>query len=175
MDALLGLINLLGEHLDEIEQAQPSVFELFMTRVEAIDLPHMGRRMPELVEAIDQGLDRAAGLVDGLRTFSQLDEAQIKQVDLNEALSSVVSFVGFLLTEKHLELTADWGELPRVTCSPGDVNQAVLNVLSNAIQAAPPGGACGPGHRAHCRRSTHPDQPQACPLAGGSCGEEGVE
>ncbi len=143
LDALLGLINLFGENLDAIEKAQPTLFETIMNRVEAIDLPGLGSRMPELVESIEQGVDRATGLVDRLRTFSRLDEAKVKPIDLNESLRSVVDFVGFLLRAKDTGLTVDYGELPTVTCAPGDVNQAVLNILTNAIQAAPPGGQVG--------------------------------
>ncbi|MEI6621085.1 MAG: ATP-binding protein [Actinomycetes bacterium] len=140
IEALLGLVNLFGEDLDAIEAAQPELFEMIMDRIEVIDLPALGVRLPELLESIDNGVQRAGQLVAGLRTFSRVDEAENKTVDLNESLSSVVEVVGFLARQTDTALTVDWGDLPPVTCSPGHLNQAVLNMLTNAIQASSPGG-----------------------------------
>ena len=137
---LLGLIDLLGGGLDAIEAAEPALFESIMARVEQIDLDHLSERIPQLVDSADQGIERATGLVSGLRTFSRLDEAEVKVVDLNDSIRSVVEFVGFLLAQTGTALTVDFGHLPPVTCSPGELNQAVLNILTNAIQASPSGG-----------------------------------
>jgi signal transduction histidine kinase len=89
---------------------------------------------------MDDGIDRASKLVTGLRTFSRLDEADVKTIDLNESLRSVVEFTSFLVKETATELTTEFGDLPPVTCSPAQINQAVLNILTNAIQASAPGG-----------------------------------
>jgi two-component system, NtrC family, sensor kinase len=143
VEALLALVNLFGEGLDALETAEPVLFDALMDKIEDVDLPRLGERMPELLESADEGIDRAAKLVTGLRTFSRLDEAEIKTVDLNESLRAVVEFAGFLLKETDTEFTAVYGELPLVTCSPGQLNQAVLNILTNAIQASAPGGKVG--------------------------------
>lgn len=137
---LLALIELLGQGLDAIEASQPALFESIMVKVEQIDLDHLTQRIPALVDSADQGIERATGLVSGLRTFSRLDEADVKVVDLNESMRSVVEFVGFLLAQTRTHLKVDFGDLPPVTCAPGDLNQAVLNILTNAIQASPEDG-----------------------------------
>jgi len=140
VEDLLALVNLLGEGLGAIEAAQPELFETIMDKVESIDLPRLGVRMPELLESVDEGIERSIGLVQGLRTFSRLDEAEVKTIDLNESLCSVVKFSGFLMKENDTEFIASYGDLPPVTCSPGQLNQAVMNILTNAIQASAPGG-----------------------------------
>ena len=140
VEGILALVNLLGEGLDAIEESQPELFDAIMEKIEDVDLPRLGERMPELLESVDEGIDRSIRLVQGLRTFSRLDEAEVKTIDLNESLRSVVEFAGFLLKETDTELVAGYGELPPVTCSPGQLNQAVMNILTNAIQASAPGG-----------------------------------
>ena len=90
--------------------------------------------------SLDSGVDRAAGLVKQLRTFSRLDEGDVKTVDLNESLRSVVEFAGLLMKENDTEFAAEYGDIPPVTCAAGQVNQALLNILTNAIQAAGKGG-----------------------------------
>ena len=140
VEGILALVNLLGEGLDAIEASQPELFDAIMEKIEDVDLPRLGERVPELLESMDEGIDRSIRLVQGLRTFSRLDEAEVKTIDLNESLRSVVEFAGFLLKESDTELAASYGELPPVTCSPGQLNQAVMNILTNAIQASAPGG-----------------------------------
>ena len=140
VDDLLELINLLGAGLDSIEAAQPALFDSIMEQIEHMDLPRLGEKMPELFASVDEGIDRSIRLVQGLRTFSRLDEAETKTVDLNESLRSVAEFLGFLIKETDTEFTAAYGELPPVVCSPGQLNQAVMNILTNAIQSSSPGG-----------------------------------
>jgi signal transduction histidine kinase len=143
VEDILALVSLMGDGLDAIEAADPGLFETIMDRIEEIDLPRLGERLPELMDSIDDGLERSIRLVQGLRTFSRLDEAEIKTVDLNVSLRSVVEFAGFLLKENEIVFTAEYGELPPVTCFPGQLNQAVLNILTNAVLACAPGGKVG--------------------------------
>jgi len=140
LDDVLALINLFGEGLEDLEVTRPALFDALMEKIEAVDLVRLGEHLPGLVESADQGVERAAQLVDSLRRFSRLDEAEVKTIDLNHSLMSVVEFVGFLIKKNQIEFSATYGELPPVTCSPGNLNQAVLNILTNAIQASAPGG-----------------------------------
>jgi signal transduction histidine kinase len=143
VEALLGLLNLFGDGLDTLEEQQPELFEEVMERSLDVDLPRLGERLPRLLQSIDEGLERSIGLVKGLRTFSRLDEAEVKTVDLNESLRSVVEFAGFIVKEHETDFSASYGTLPPVTCAPAQLNQAVMNLLTNAVQAAGPGGRVG--------------------------------
>ena len=135
-EELLGLVNLFGESLDSVQRDQPELFASILTRIQEIDLPRLSESVPRLLRSLGDGVDRAADLVARLRTFSRLDEADVKTVDLNESVRSVVEFAGMLMKENDTAFVADYGELPPVTCAAGQVNQAVLNILTNAIQAA---------------------------------------
>jgi two-component system NtrC family sensor kinase len=135
-DDLLGLVNLFGEALDSLEQNQPELFESIVDKTKEIDLSHLSESIPRLLRSLDDGVNRAADLVLRLRTFSRLDEADVKTVDLNESIRSVVEFAHFITKENDTDFLAEYGELPPVTCAVGQVNQAILNILTNAIQAA---------------------------------------
>ena len=138
---VLGLLNLFGESLDVLDDAAPELFERVLDRIQEIDLPRLAESIPRLLDSLDEGVDRATGLVLGLRAFSRLDEADVKTVDLNESLRSVVEFTGFLVKQNETRFTAEWGDLAPVTCAAGQLNQAVLNILTNAVQSAGKGGA----------------------------------
>jgi two-component system NtrC family sensor kinase len=135
-EELLGLVNLFEESLDSVQRDQPELFASILTKIQEIDLPRLSESVPRLLRSLGDGVDRAADLVARLRTFSRLDEADVKTVDLNESVRSVVGFAGILMKENDTAFVADYGELPPVMCAAGQVNQAVLNILTNAIQAA---------------------------------------
>ncbi len=80
------------------------------------------------------GLERISELVLQLRTFSRLDEGERKEVDFAECLNSVLMILGHRLGDTisvHLDLRGP----DRFECFPGPLNVALLNLLSNAIDA----------------------------------------
>lgn len=77
---------------------------------------------------------RIAGLMGALRSFVRLDEAEFQMADVEEGLDSAVALLQQQLGE-GVRLVKDYGHLPRTFCSPGQLNQAFMNVLQNAVQA----------------------------------------
>ena len=77
---------------------------------------------------------RIATLVKSLKNFARLDEEEYQEADLREGIESTLTLVeqqvcGRIAIEKRLS------ELPRVYCSPGQINQVFMSILLNAIQA----------------------------------------
>lgn len=85
------------------------------------------------------GIERVKTIVEDLRTFSRLDEAEIKQVSLLETIRSTLTIVRPELTKKEIQYNQSVPEM-ELECYPGQLNQAILNVLINAIQAVDTGG-----------------------------------
>jgi signal transduction histidine kinase len=72
--------------------------------------------------------------VNGLRTFSRLDEDVLKVADIHEGLDSTL----ILLRNRHknrIEISKEYGVIPLIECFPGQLNQVFMNILSNAIDA----------------------------------------
>ena len=85
-----------------------------------------------------EGLKRIEQIVQDLRDFARLDEADIKEVDLNTASRPRRRSRGAgRPAEQRVEIETDLGPLPTVTCYPAKLNQVVLNMLINAIDASP--------------------------------------
>ena len=70
----------------------------------------------------------------GLRNFSRLEEAQIKQVDIHEGLENTLQLLTGEL-KNRIKVTKHFEKLPKVNCYPSQLNQVFMNVLSNAAQA----------------------------------------
>ncbi|WP_260679672.1 sensor histidine kinase [Ectopseudomonas mendocina] len=80
------------------------------------------------------GLEQIAELVIGLKDFARLDRAMSEEVDLNDCIRSAL-----LIARNHIkdkaEVLQQLGELPRIACAPSQINQVLLNLLTNASQA----------------------------------------
>ena len=87
-----------------------------------------------LVESCSNGSERIKRIVEGLRTFSRLDEAERKAVDLHEGIDSTLDLLEHHLKER-IEVQKAYGDLPLVECYAGQVNQVFMNLLTNAADA----------------------------------------
>ncbi|MBA4681684.1 MAG: CBS domain-containing protein [Pseudomonas sp.] len=80
------------------------------------------------------GLEQIGELVVGLKDFARLDRAMSEEVDLNDCIRSAL-----LIARNHIkdkaEVVQQLGELLRIACAPSQINQVLLNLLTNAAQA----------------------------------------
>jgi two-component system, NtrC family, sensor kinase len=86
------------------------------------------------------GIERIKTIVEDLRRFSRLDESDIKQIDLIENIRSTLSIVRAEINKKNIDFHFVSPDTLMVECYPGQLNQAILNVLINAFQAVGEGG-----------------------------------
>ena len=87
-----------------------------------------------------EGLQRVRDIVGDLRDFARLDEAELKEADLNAAVATAAEVLGHEMHHKKIRLERDLRPLPPVLCHPAKVNQVFLNLMVNAVQACDPGG-----------------------------------
>lgn len=81
------------------------------------------------------GLERVKTIVEDLRKFSRLDEAEMKQIDLIENIRSTMGIAGIEFSTRNIKVQLVVPEVLMLECFPGQLNQAILNVLINAAQA----------------------------------------
>lgn len=107
--------------------------------IEQCDLGFIVKDLPASLKSMQEGANRIKTIVLGLRNFSRLDEAQIKEVDLHDGIDNALLLLQHRLqhTRKRQEVQVikDFTQLPKIECYAGQLNQVFLNVLSNAIDA----------------------------------------
>src|SRR5438270_2025035 len=81
------------------------------------------------------GAERIRDIVQNLRLFSRLDEAELKPVDLNEGIEATLRLLSIYYKSGRIRLLRDYGELPQVNCYAAQLNQVWMNLLINAAQA----------------------------------------
>ncbi len=107
--------------------------ELEMT-IEQEDLEFANEDSGKLIQSFEDGSDRIAHIVADLRLYSRGDDDYYSPFDLHEAIDSSLTLLHNRYKE-HVTLHKDYGDLPKVTCSPGKINQVFLNLLGNAEDA----------------------------------------
>ncbi|MCT7991496.1 hybrid sensor histidine kinase/response regulator [Laspinema olomoucense] len=126
-------IRELLEFIELFHKYYPNPLPEMKEAAEELDLEFLMADFPPLVESMRRGAKRIREIVESLRTFSHLDEAEIKDVDLHEGLDSTLSILKSRL--EGIETQLNYGELPRVECYPSDINQVFFHLLNNAIDA----------------------------------------
>ena len=82
---------------------------------------------------MQEGLARVKELVLNLRTFSRLDEGNFKTVDIHESIDSVLLFLKHKMGQIQLEKR--YGANQPVSCYAGQLNQVLMNLIANAVDA----------------------------------------
>jgi signal transduction histidine kinase len=138
--ALRDLLNLYRLGDAALAERQPELGERIAALCEDIDLEYTLGSLDRLTARSLDGLGRIQGIVRGLRDFARLDEGELKEADLNDGIRSTVEILGSQAKKQGITLELDLQPLPQVTCYPAKVNQVVMNLLMNAIDACPDGG-----------------------------------
>ncbi len=118
----------------------------------------VGRDARQLLSDMDYGISQITLIVKNLKDFSRVDRAMQEKVDLNEIVENTLR-VSHHLVKKHAEIAKQLQPLPKVTCAPSQINQVLLNLLTNATHAIEQKGIRG---KIHVR--TRVDKNWACIL-----------
>ena len=85
---------------------------------------------------------RCKRIIDDLRDFSRRHDLDIHSSDLNEVVRKTLGLIAHELKLHGITLFAElYPQLLQVPCDPGRVQQVLMNVFVNAIQAMPQGGS----------------------------------
>ncbi len=113
---------------------------------EDIDLAFLLEDMPKMLESMAIGCDRIRDISVSLRTFSREDRDTQAAFDLHEGIDSTLLILKHRLkasdTKPEIEVIKDYRELPLVYCFPGQLNQVLMNILANAIDALEEKNTC---------------------------------
>lgn len=108
-------------------------------KIRSIDLDFILEDVQKLFGSLKIGAERISEIVKSLRTFSRLDEADMKKVNIHEGLDSTLMILHHRLKEQPkrppIQVIKEYGDLPELECYAGQLNQVFMNICSNAIDA----------------------------------------
>ncbi|HEX7755615.1 MAG TPA: 7TM diverse intracellular signaling domain-containing protein [Niabella sp.] len=121
------------EGLDLSKEIQPQIEEIEQFKRE-IDLNYLNEEINTLLSGIKEGASRTSEIVKGLRSFARVDEANWKHVNINDGIESTLLLVKNTFPS-NFELVKELGDIPKIECAAGSINQVFMNIITNGVQA----------------------------------------
>jgi signal transduction histidine kinase len=125
--------------LEMLRRAEPDPAEL-QTAFEELQAKLARIRQGRVIEDLDtltrdglHGIEQIVELVANLRNFSRLDRSKVASFNVNEGVRATLLIAQSAL--RRIEVERRLGDVPSITCSPSQVNQVLLNLLTNSAQA----------------------------------------
>ncbi len=129
------LIRLIQLYQETYPDSTPEISKL----IEEIELDFLREDWPKLMKSMEVGAERIHQIVLSLRSFSRLNESDLKPVDIHEGIENTLLILQHRLKSTNdspnIELIKDYGTVPNIICYASQLNQVFMNLLTNAIDA----------------------------------------
>ncbi|WP_172185447.1 hybrid sensor histidine kinase/response regulator [Microcoleus asticus] len=125
--------------LDLVQQESANFSVAIQEEIEAIDLDYIREDLPKLVGSMQEGVNRIKDISISLRTFSRADSDRPVACNIHEGIDSTIMILKHRLkandSRPEIQVINDCGDLPKIECYAGQLNQVFMNILGNAIDA----------------------------------------
>ncbi|MGB0522480.1 MAG: hybrid sensor histidine kinase/response regulator [Flammeovirgaceae bacterium] len=137
IEGLESLGNLLNQY-GELDGGKIDNIEQFIANIkrskEEISYEETVNDLQTMLRTIRVGAKRSSEIVKGLRAFSGLGKRDTTFIELNGNIDLTL----LMLEHRYqdvIEIKKDYNKLPLIECYAGQINQLLLNILSNSIQS----------------------------------------
>lgn len=132
IDDIIELINKVEEIIKDKSLDQE--FEEIHKFKKEIDYDYLISEIDVLLKGMADGASRTVEIVKGLKSFSRLDESDLKFASVNEGLDSTIIILNSTFKGK-VTVTKKFEDIPEIECYAGKLNQVFMNIINNAAQA----------------------------------------
>lgn len=116
--------NDLGHYFSEVDELK-----------EEMDFSYLKLEIESLLKGIDEGANRSSEIIKGLRSFSRLDDEACVLYDIHEGIDSSLVLLQNRIIDKKVLVRKEYGDFEGVECFPSKLNQVIMNILTNSLQA----------------------------------------
>ncbi|HEY9803490.1 MAG TPA: response regulator [Leptolyngbyaceae cyanobacterium] len=130
-----GLLELIDLQQQKLPELDPEIEDL----IAEIDLDYIHEDLPKLIKSMNQGINRLKDISLSLRTFARADIASQVEFQIHEGIDSTLMLLKHRLkgegNRPGIKVITDYGNLPPISCYPGQLNQVFMNIIANAVEA----------------------------------------
>ncbi|MEH1999428.1 MAG: AAA family ATPase [Nostoc sp.] len=127
------------EHLKLYQESLLNPSDKILAHAEEIDLDYSLEDLPKAIDSMVMACDRLKNISTSLRTFSRADKDYKVPFNIHEGIDSTILILKHRLKANEqrpaIEVITNYGNLPKIECFPGQLNQVFMNILANAIDA----------------------------------------
>lgn len=117
-----------------VNPGKKDLLDMAQKYTESIGLDFLKEEILSLLSGIEEGANRTTEIVQSLRTFSRTDELILKPADINKAILNTLILLRSTIPY-NIEIKPVLNKLPLLNCYPGKINQVLMNLVNNSIQA----------------------------------------
>ena len=128
------LLDMIGRYRQQYGEGDS---DLQLTAPEG-ELEFIVEDLKKILASMYDGSDRIRQIVLDLRTFSRMGEAGLKPVDIHQGIDSALTLLQNRLNPSGLapiQVIKEYSDLPLISCDAAQLNQVIMNILNNAIDA----------------------------------------
>jgi signal transduction histidine kinase len=128
--------DLLG-HLSLYQQHYPNPAVPIQENAKKIDLEFAIEDLPKVLNSMQGAIERIKNISISLRTFARADSDSKVFCNIHDSINSTILILKYRLkANEHrpgIEVIKNYGDLPKIECLPGQLNQVFMNIMANAI------------------------------------------
>ena len=129
----------LSRLLELYQQHYPEPVSEIREAAAEMEIDFLVEDLSKMLTSMQVGTERIRQIVLSMRNFSRSDQSNIKLVDIHEGLDSTLLILQHRLkpygAHPAIQIIKEYGNLPRIECCAGQLNQVFMNILGNAIDA----------------------------------------
>jgi two-component system NtrC family sensor kinase len=133
--AVCDLLEIYREGDAVLAAQRPELMQRVAATNQRIDIDYTVSSLQQLLLRSREGIDRIRQIVRDLCDFARLDTSDLEEADINVGIKSTLNIVAGAAKNKGVEIKLELGRVPPVPCYPAKINQVVMNLLANAIDA----------------------------------------
>jgi len=130
---LLEVLDAYSQVESQLDSGAESTKQLVALK-QKLDIGYLREDTTALVRESQEGIKRVKKIVQDLKEFSHVDDAEWQHADLHEGLDSTLNMVHNEIKYKA-EVVKEYGKIPAIECLASQINQVFMNLLVNAAQA----------------------------------------
>ncbi|MEB3341566.1 AAA family ATPase [Okeania sp.] len=134
-DYIQNMINLLNLYRQTFPQPGVKILE----EMEAMELDYLMEDLPNMIDSMKEGIERITEISKSMRTFSRGDQTSKISFNIQDGINSTLLILKHRLKANNnrpeIQIVKNYGNLPTISCYPGQLNQVFMNLIANAIDA----------------------------------------
>ena len=127
------------EHLQLYQATLPNPSKEILAHAKSTDIDYTLADFPKMLDAMILACDRLKNISTSLRIFSRTDTNFKQAFNIHEGLDSTILILKHRLKADEnrpaIQVITEYGDIPKIECFAGQLNQVFMNILANAIDA----------------------------------------
>lgn len=135
---LAGVLEMMTAYesaCEPLAQVAPECLARIQALSDDLDWPYVRENLNRMITKTREGVQRVAMIVQKMRGMARTSPTKMEPALLRDLVESAAEMVQGRVRQHSVELVIETEDVPKITCTPAEMGQVVLNLVVNAIQA----------------------------------------